>query len=257
MLHGWPQHWYMWRRQIPVLARRYRLICPDLRGHGWSDAPPDGYAKANMAKDVLAVMDAMGLERVRLIAHDWGGWIGFILCVEAPGRIAQYVPLNITHLWGSSGAAAARGLLRFWYQALLATPLGGWTLRNRPAFLRLVIRGTSPNPQSWTDAELAAFVDVMREPARARATMQLYRAFLLREFLPVARGRYHDRRLTVPTRMLFGEEDRAIHKGLLDRDPDEFADDMTIEFVPDTGHFIAEERAELVNDRALGFFASA
>ena len=256
MIHGWPQHWYVWRRQIPVLADAgYRVIAPDLRGFGWSEAPPDGYDKENMATDVLAVMDALGLDRVRLMGHDWGGWIGFLLCVRAPERFIKYVPLNITHLWGSSGSARLRGLSRFWYQVLLAAPLGGHVLRNRPGFVRMVIQGSSPHPQAWTDAELEEFVEVLREPARAAATMALYRTFVREEFLPVARGRYHERRLTVPTRMLFGVEDRAISVSLLDRDPDEFADDMKIEFVPDTGHFIAEERAELVNDRALEFFA--
>ena len=56
-LHGWPQHWYEWRRQIPALAEHYRVIVPDLRGFGWSDAPPDGYDKENMATDVLALID--------------------------------------------------------------------------------------------------------------------------------------------------------------------------------------------------------
>ena len=77
VLHGWPQHWYQWRHQIPALAEAgYRVIVPDLRGFGQSEAPPKGYDKENMATDVLNLMDTMGLERVKLLAHDWGGWIG-------------------------------------------------------------------------------------------------------------------------------------------------------------------------------------
>ena len=45
MLHGWPQHWYEWRHLVPTLSRRYRVICPDLRGLGWTDAPPAGYER--------------------------------------------------------------------------------------------------------------------------------------------------------------------------------------------------------------------
>ena len=103
VLHGWPQNWYQWRHQIPALAGAgYRVIVPDLRGFGQTDAPPDGYGKENMATDVLNLMDAMGLERVRLLAHDWGGWIAFILCVRAPERFSRYVALNIPHLWSKT-----------------------------------------------------------------------------------------------------------------------------------------------------------
>jgi pimeloyl-ACP methyl ester carboxylesterase len=256
VLHGWPQHWYQWRHQIPALAGAgYRVIVPDLRGFGQTDAPPDGYDKDNMATDVLNLMDAMGLERVRLLAHDWGGWIAFILCVRAPERFSRYVALNIPHLWSKTTPRLAAAFWRFWYQVVLASPLGRWLLRNRPNFVRSIIQSKSPNPQSWTDADIEAFTKPLQEPARAEASVQLYRTFLLREMGPVSAGKYQKHRLTVPTKLLFGEDDFAISKHFFDRDTKEFADDFTIEFVPDTGHFIAEERPELVNDRALEFFA--
>ncbi|MGH2978629.1 MAG: alpha/beta fold hydrolase [Solirubrobacterales bacterium] len=257
VLHGWPQHWYQWRHQIPALADAgYRVIVPDLRGFGQSDAPPHGYDKESMATDVLNLMDAMGLERVKLLAHDWGGWIAFILCVRAPERFSRHVALNIPHLWAKTDPRTLLSIWRFWYQAVIASPwLGAWILRNRPEFVRRIIQGSSPNPQSWTDEDIDAFVKPLQEPARANASVQLYRTFLTREMGPVAAGRYQKKRLTVPTKLLFGEDDFAIPKSFFRRDPGEFADDFTIEFVPDTGHFIAEERPELVNDRALEFFA--
>ena len=76
----------------------------------------------------------------------------------------------------------------------------------------------------------------------------------MREMGPVRAGRYQKTRLTVPTKILFGTEDFAISKQFYSRPTHEFADDLTIEFIPDTGHFIAEERPELVNDRTLEFF---
>jgi pimeloyl-ACP methyl ester carboxylesterase len=257
VLHGWPQHWYQWRHQIPALAGAgYRVIVPDLRGFGQSDAPAQGYDKENMATDVLNLMDAMGLERVKLLAHDWGGWIGFILCVRAPERFSRYVALNIPHLWARTGPRLLLNIWRFWYMVVIATPLGRWLLRNRPGFVRRIIQGSSPNP-AWTDEDIEAFTRPLQEPARAEASVQLYRTFLLREFGPVGAGRYQKHRLTVPTKLLYGTEDFAIPKAFFRRDTKEFADDFTIEFVPDTGHFIAEERPELVNDRTLEFFAQA
>ena len=256
VLHGWPQNWYEWRHQIPALAGAgYRVIVPDLRGFGQSEAPPGGYDKENMATDVLNLMDAMGLARVRLMGHDWGGWIGFILCVRAPERFSRYVALNIPHLWAKTGPKTLLNVWRFWYMVVIASPLGRWLLQNRPGFVRLIITGRSPNPQVWSAEDLEAFTRPLQEPARAEASVPLYRTFRLREFGPVGAGRYQKKRLTVPTLELFGEDDFAIAKSLFDRDPNEFADDFTIEFVPDTGHFIAEERPELVNDRTLEFFA--
>ncbi|HYJ20397.1 MAG TPA: alpha/beta fold hydrolase, partial [Solirubrobacterales bacterium] len=81
-LHGWPQHWYEWRHLMPALADRHRVLALDLRGFGWSEAPPKGYEKENLASDVLAVLDQLGIERVKLVGHDWGGWVGFLLCLH-------------------------------------------------------------------------------------------------------------------------------------------------------------------------------
>jgi pimeloyl-ACP methyl ester carboxylesterase len=256
LLHGWPQHWYEWRHQIPALAQHYRVIAPDLRGFGWSDAPPDGYEKENMATDVLALMDEMGLERVRLLGHDWGGWIGFILCVRAPERFSRNLALNIPHLWSKTSLRTLAGIWRFWYQWLMATPgLGAYVVGKRD-FAGRVLRKSAP-AGTWSEEEIAAFTGPLREPARTRATVKLYRTFLLREFGPVAAGRYRGKRLTVPTRLLFGVNDFAISAAFLRGDTSEFADDLTIELVPDTGHFIVEEQPELVTQRALELFRDA
>src|SRR5437762_1306670 len=77
LLHGWPQNWWSWHRLIPPLAERYRVIALDTRGSGWSDAPNGGYDKETMAADVVGVLDQLGLDRVRMIGHDVGGYLGF------------------------------------------------------------------------------------------------------------------------------------------------------------------------------------
>lgn len=69
MLHGWPQNWFCWRGVAPLLAGEHRVICPDLRGFGWSDAPPGAYDKQTLADDVIAILDALELvaERARAL----------------------------------------------------------------------------------------------------------------------------------------------------------------------------------------------
>jgi pimeloyl-ACP methyl ester carboxylesterase len=100
LLHGWPEHWYLWREVIPRLGDRFRLICPDNRGFGWSAPAPDGdYRKRRLAEDAVAVLDALGIERAGLIGHDWGGWAGWFVCLDAPERIRAYLALNIAHPW--------------------------------------------------------------------------------------------------------------------------------------------------------------
>jgi pimeloyl-ACP methyl ester carboxylesterase len=255
MLHGWPQHWYEWRHQIPRLAQHYRVICPDLRGLGWSDAPARGYEKETLAADVVNLLDVLGLERVKLVGHDWGGWVGFLICLLHPERVERFLALNIPPPWGKLDLKSLASLPRFWYQWLLASPLGYWVLRNRPGFVRFIIRGGTPTKQVWSEQELDEFIEVLREPERARATQQIYRTFTLREFPKIARGRYDSLRLTTPTLLLFGEKDFAIGKSFI-RGYEPYVDDFKVEFVPDTGHFIVEERHELVTERALEFFGA-
>jgi pimeloyl-ACP methyl ester carboxylesterase len=253
MLHGWPQHWWEWRRQIPVLAQRYRVVCLDLRGFGWSDAPADGYEKENMADDVLAIMDALELRRVRLVGHDWGGWIGFLLGIRAPERIERFLALNVTHPFLRASPRIALSYWRFFYQWMIASPFAG---RRAVAGLarRANVVGRWVGAGAWTLEEARIFLGQFAEPERAHASVQLYRTFVLREGREVALGRYRRSRLTVPTLLLFGTGDQVLRPAML-RGYGPHADDMTVEFVEGVSHFIADQAPDLVNRRALDFFA--
>jgi pimeloyl-ACP methyl ester carboxylesterase len=76
LLHGWPRHWYLWRDLIPQLATDRRVICPDLRGFGWTEAPAGGYGKDQLATDRL------GVDRFDLVGHDWGAYTGFLIALR-------------------------------------------------------------------------------------------------------------------------------------------------------------------------------
>jgi pimeloyl-ACP methyl ester carboxylesterase len=254
LLHGWPQHWYLWRRQLPVLADHYRVIVPDLRGFGWSDAPPDGYDKENMASDVLSLLDALELDRVRLVGHDWGGWIGFLIALREPQRVRRFMPLNIATPFANRDPRTFAEIWRFWYMAALASPWGAKLVQGD--FVDRVFH-RAVKPGAMSDEEIRAFTDPLREPDRARATVQLYRTFLTREFGRVGAGAYNKRRLTVPTKLVFGADDFAIPKRMITGDFSRYADDFEIELVPDTGHFIVDEQPDLVTQKALEFFRSA
>lgn len=257
LLHGWPQHWWIWRRLIPALAVERRVICPDLRGFGWSEAPPGRYEIQGFADDTLALLDELGLEQVELIGHDWGGYAGFLLCLNAPERIRRYLALGIVHPFFEPPKPSPQALQRAGYQVLLASPgLGAGVLRLLPGFVKLVLQRGSHPDMRWTEEELDCYAQSFRSPDHARASSHLYRSFLTRELPRLQGGHYRSQRLSVPTRILSGEADPVIRPEIL-AGYEPYADEMSVEIVERCGHFIAEERPDVVLAHARDLFGLA
>jgi pimeloyl-ACP methyl ester carboxylesterase len=257
LLHGWPQHWWIWRKVIPDLARDHRLICPDLRGFGWSEAPRGRYEISELAADVLALLDELGLERVDLIGHDWGGYTGFLLCLSAPERIRSYLALGVVHPWFEPPAVSPRSLQRAAYQFVLASPgLGAGALRFVPGFVKLVLRRGSHPSMRWSEEELACYADIFHSRDHALASSHVYRSFLLRELPRLKKGHYRAQRSPVPTRILTGEADPVIRMDIMGG-YEPYADDLAVEEVAGCGHFVAEEKPELVIQRARTLFGAS
>ena len=245
LLHGWPQHWYMWRRVVPLLVEQgYRCVMPDLRGLGWSEAPASPYSKDEFADDVLALLDALGLDSgVRLVGHDWGAYTGFLCCLRAPARFDSYLALSMTTLWPNTQPNLRTLVGALAYQPWMALPVLGEALQQHTPFVRAVF-AVSGGSSIWSDSEVEEFVAPFREPARARAATRIYRTFLLRELPSVARGRFEHQRLHVPTTLLIGESDVVVNPKLA-RGGDRNADDMVIKTVAG-GHFFPESHPEIV-----------
>jgi pimeloyl-ACP methyl ester carboxylesterase len=247
LLHGWPQHWWAWRKVIPKLAEERRVVCPDLRGLGWSDAPAGSYTKEQWAADAVALLDALDLHRVDLVGHDWGGLVALLGALRAPDRVRTVAALSIVHPWPRPPAPSPRALAPLAYQLPLATPFAGaQLLRRLPVLVRELIRRGSHPDHRWSDGELATYADVLRAPERSRASSAIYRTFLVREAGPLAAGRYAGRRLTMPALMLTGDADPVVGPGLLaglDRHTDRGAH---VEVVERAGHFLPEERPDAV-----------
>ena len=258
LVHGWPQHWWAWRRVLPALARERRVICPDLRGLGWSDAPPGAYTKEGWAADLLALLDVLGLDRPDVVGHDWGGLAVLLAALRAPERLRSVAAVSIVHPWPGAPAPSPRALAPLAYQFPLALPVAGAGLLERmPVLVRELIRRGSGPGHRWTDAELATYSDVVREPARAHASSAVYRTFLLRELAPLARGRYAAERLCVPTLMLTGAADPVVGPRALaglERHADAPARTAVI---PRAGHFLPEEAPEALLAALEPHFAAA
>ena len=253
LLHGWPQHWYEWRGLVPILSPHYRMLMPDLRGLGWTAAPASGYDKETLARDQIALLDALGIDRVKLIAHDWGGYAAFLMCLLHPERVERYLATNINHPWPKP---SARGLLNIWrlsYQLPMVLPWIGPRVTRRRGFIKLMLNGSKR--RVFTPEELEAFEAPYRDPARSFATAKIYRSFLRHDLPLLLKRHWEQYRLTVPTRMVIGLGDPVITpRSLQGWEP--HADDLEIEFVPDSGHFVVDAHPELVGQRALDFFGA-
>ena len=254
LLHGWPQHWWCWRRVVPLLRDRYRLVMPDLRGSGWTDAPERGYDKEQLATDLLGLLDALELPRVGLVGHDWGGWTGFLAALRAPERCSGLLALGIAHPFQRPTLGRALQSWRLSYQVALSTPVvAELALRASPHLVEQAVRAGSSRPEVFDDGSALLYGQVLQEPARARASVRLYREFLLREGVPVGLGRYRRTRLTVPTRLVVGDGDPVVTPAVLEGWQG-CADDMAVEVLPGVGHFVPEEAPEQVAARVRALF---
>lgn len=254
LVHGWPQHWYCWREVIGRLPESWRLVMPDLRGLGWSEKPAGGYEKEQLASDLLALLDALEIERVRYLGHDWGAFSGLLLALRAPERVSALLILSVPHLWPSRhDQRNPWRLAALAYQGALSTPGLGEALMRRGLAKRMLAAGASKG--TFSPADLDRYDAVMRTPDAARSTSELYRTFLLREVPPIVRGRYAEARLEVPARLIVGEHD-VIVRGADLEGQERNAPGLTVERAPGARHFLPEERPQLVADRARALFGA-
>ena len=242
-LHGWPQHHWVYRDLLADPPPGLRIIAPDLPGYGWSGPPPHRWAKEDVVSDLVALVDALGIDRFLLVGHDWGGYIGHLLTLRLPERIDAYLALNIAHLWVSPKVMAPH-LWRFLqYQPLVAFP--GVFMQRKTPFLRWAYRTAAPTLDAAT---VRMYTERFRDPVVARTARDTYRTFLLRE-IPASVRNGERRRATVPTRALFGRDDAAIHPDLAAAETAR-SDDYTLELV-EGGHFILDEQPDVVRAKLI------
>ncbi len=236
LVHGWPQHWWSWRDVIPTLAGDHRVIAPDLRGFGWTETPAGGYEKEQLATDLLALLDVLNLDQVTWIGHDWGWWTGLLAALKAPQRISRALILSVPHLWLPRHP---RQLALLGYQGPISLPFLGpraaeWMVP------RILQSGRGDDRLPADDVKLFS------EHVPAHVTVAMYRTFLTREILPIARGRYAHAKLALPATVMYGERDlvtRGLEPGPVRGQPE-----LHVEKVDGVGHWIPEQRPQAVID---------
>ncbi len=235
LVHGWPQHWWEWRHVIPTLAERFRVIAPDLRGFGWSEAPSGGYEKEQLASDVLALLDTLRIERVTWVGHDWGGWTGFLAALRAPDRFERMLALCIPHPW--VGASLSRLAVLLSYQGPISLPFVGERVAE-PMLRRILQVGR------FGERLDAADVAMFAEHIPPAVTVAMYRTFLTRELLPIVKGRYARAQLQVPTTLILGRAD-AVTRGA-SSGPVAGQPQLRVELLDRVAHWVPEQRPQAI-----------
>ena len=252
MQHGWPQHWWSWHKVIPQLAEHYHVICPDLRGHGWSDAPAAGYDKPQFAADLIGVLDALELDKVRLVGHDWGAVAGYLACIRHPERFERYLALSIAPPFPTGEKKDLLQVWRLWYQLPITAPLIGPRVVSRPDVIAMFLRKGTVKKGAMSDRDIALYAEAIA--ARPHVSLGIYRAFITGEVFAMGSGKWAGP-LRVPTCIMLGEFEPVADADRARKGAERYADDFEVVEVPGVGHFLPEEAPEALVERATKFFA--
>lgn len=246
MLHGFPQHWWQWRSVGTSLAAEYRVICPDLRGSGWTRAATTRIERYSMRDDVLALMDAMGLDRVRVVAHDMGGIPAAQLAYAHPERLRALVVLSVPPPF----MRMSLGML----PAMRHVPKLRFHRRGRSLeYLFRYPYVATPMPEDT----VATYLAPLRDSAIDAAVREVYRGLIGGEVPHLATGAYRRMRLRVPSLYAFSVKDEPLtasfvrgHSGDVSR----YADHLEIASVDGAAHFMTDDNPAAVVDLVRDFF---
>src|SRR5215471_15994165 len=210
LLHGFPEFWYGWHRQIePLAAAGFRVVVPDQRGYNLSSKPRGvaAYALPELVSDVIAIADQLGQQKIFLAGHDWGAAVAWSAALLHPERIAKLAILNVPHPSVMRRYVYTRlsQMLRSWYIFLFQLPLLPEALfsalRFRMARNALL---SSSRPGTFSSDDIEQYLAAWSQPGALTAMINWYRAAVL------YRNPFPDRTVHVPTRILWGERDRFL-----------------------------------------------
>lgn len=254
LLHGFPDFWYGWRRQIPVMAEAgFRVWAPDQRGYNRSEKPQGiaAYRIQELGADVLGLADAAGEETFFLVGHDWGAAVGWWLAEHRPDRVRRFVPINVPH--GSIMSRHLRRspiqLIKSWYIFFFQIPwLPECLARLKKGWAAARALRASSRTGTFTDQELDRYRRAWTRPRAMRSMIHWYRA--------AARFRsVSDRspRISVPTLLLWGARDRFLDRAMA-QPSIELCEDGRLVMLEEATHWVHLEDPGKVNRAILDFF---
>ena len=215
LLHGFPECWYSWRKQLPVLGERFRVVAPDMRGYNLSDKPErvEDYRLSRLVDDVTGLIRHFGAREATVVGHDWGAAVAWAAAQHYPDYVSKVAALQVPPpaVWARN--LTLRQLLRSWYMFFFQLPSipEWWIARDDFAALGKLFRATS-RPGTFSDEDVEVYKAAAREPGALTAAVNYYRAnlrpLLGRSFRRREIGRHE--RVRVPALFVYGERDFGI-----------------------------------------------
>ena len=249
LLHGFPETSRAWRKQMPALAERFRVVAPDLRGFGASDKPKGigAYRTSVVAQDIVGLIHAFDAERAHVVGHDWGGGAAWTVATLHPEAVDRLVVLNCPH-----PAVMARASVRTGPRSGRA----GTSSRSRSHGSRNGRSGAARRRGSKTRSSAPRSHQLLRAGAKRTAQAADRRAARPEDYYRAAvRSRVARGKIKAPTLLIWAEDDFALGIELTRGMDGLFESPPRIEYVPNAGHWVMEERPELVNRLLLEFLA--
>jgi len=261
LLHGFPEFWYSWRHQLPVLGKRFHVVAPDMRGYNLSDKPlrVADYGIEFLVGDVLGLIKYFGKEKAAIVAHDWGAGVAWAIAQRHPEAVTKLAALQVPPPAAWRANMTLRQFFASWYMFFFQLPrLPEWWASARD-FARLdeMFRKTSVRPGAFSEADIAAYKEALRQPRALTSAINYYRANVFRSLL---RGGAEtpnegDGRVRVPTFFIYGEHDMAVLPSTV-RDLARFVDGPYRELrIPDSAHWVQNEAIDEVNTALLEFLS--
>ena len=252
LLHGFPECWYSWRKQLPVLAAAgYRAVAPDMRGYNLTDKPKSGYNIESLVDDIQALAHALGAPPIHLVGHDWGAIVAWQVAWRKPELLRSLTIMNVPHptAFARYLRSHPRQMLKSIYMLLFQIPrLPERVLtRNRAAAIGRAFRDAAGHLDAFSDADLDVYREAFLRPGVARSSLNYYRQ-AIRQGL----GVLPDSPIRVPTLVLWGEDDPVLEQALND-DLGLWVDDFTFKPIPGCGHWTQQEAPEIVNTELLAW----
>ncbi len=262
MLHGFPECWYSWRHQLRTLAPHFECVAPDLRGYGGTDAPIgiENYSLDKLIGDVGDLIEACGHRRATIMAHDWGGAIAWATALQRPELVERLIVMNCPHLkkFRDNLRGNPRQMLKSWYIVFFQIPrLPEALLRARDfAVIKRMLRDSAIQKSAFSDEDLAHYRAAFRKPYSVTAALNYYRALFRENVRNRQPQEWMERKIVAPTMVIWGEQDVALRKELTFGMKELFSGPFEIHYVPDSGHWVQQEKPELVSDYVLKFLTA-
>jgi pimeloyl-ACP methyl ester carboxylesterase len=245
LLHGFPEFWYAWRRQIPALAEAgFRVVAPDQRGYGDTDKPRSwrAYRIEALAQDVAHLIEALGESSAHVVGHDWGGGTAWATAMLHPEKVERLTILNVPHPERMLRAMRTRKqLLKSWYVFFFQIPWLPETLLKLGGRRALRNAYQDARPGAFTDADIDLYANAFRDGFRA--PINWYRAAVRRS--PKA-TQATIRPIAAPTLVIWGERDRFLGGELAEPDP-AFVPHVRVVRLPEATHWVQHDEPDAVN----------